>query len=371
MRVVHNSALGLCLALVVVGCKKPAPPAEPAPEASASAAPAAAAPEMPAGPHADEMKLAMLGAVPIPEDNPMSAEKTALGQQLFFDKRLSGDGSRACISCHLMADGTGGHDPLAIGAKNKQLTRHSPVMWNVGFLPKLYWDGRSDTLEAQGSAALAGGNMGVGKENLEAKAKELAKIPGYKKQFDKVFKGKGLTPETLVQALAAYERTLVCDDTAYDKYAKGDKAALNAEQKTGLELFMGKASCSTCHTPPYFSLAYMSKDAAFFNIGIGIKDKKEEDVDVGRMTVTKKDSDWAAFKPPTLRNITKSAPYFHDGSVPTLEAAVRFMASGGYKNKNQTPLLSDKKLSDDEIKSIIAFLGSLECQGELKEPKLP
>jgi cytochrome c peroxidase len=213
--------------------------------------------------------------------------------------------------------------------------------------------------------------MGVGKENLEAKAKEIGKIAGYKKQFDKVFPGKGVTPETIIQAIASYERTLVCDDTAYDKYAKGDKAALTAPQKEGLELFMGKAACVTCHAPPYFSLAYFSKDSAFFNAGRGVKDKKEEEVDVGRMTVTKNPSDWAAFKPPSLRNVSKSPPYFHDGSEPTLEDAVRFMASGGFANKNKSPLLSDKKLSNAEIGSLVAFLGSLECKGELKQPKLP
>jgi cytochrome c peroxidase len=363
----------LCAVVVsMTACKNSPPTAETTSSATASAETTPPpAPAVPAGPRADEMKLPTLPAVPIPEDNPMSDAKVNLGHQLFFDKRLSADGSRACYSCHLNEDGTGGHDPLAVGAKNKQLTRHSPVMWNVGYLPKLYWDGRSDSLEAQGTAAWAGGNMGVGKENLEAKAKEIAKIKGYKKAFDQVFKGKGVTPETIVQALSAYERTLVCNDTAYDKYAAGDKTALSAQQKEGLELFMGKASCVTCHTPPYFSLAYLSKEGAFFNVGRGIEGKKEEDVDVGRMSVTKNATDWAAFKPPSLRNVTKSPPYFHDGSEAALEGAVKFMASGGYKNKNLTPLLSDRGLAAPEIASLVSFLGALECKGELKEPKLP
>jgi len=372
MRVVPRYVFTFVLGVSAFGCKKPEPPAEkPAEKAVESAAPAAAVPEAPAGPRADDMKLATLGPVPIPESNPMSDAKVALGNQLFFDKRLSADNSRACYSCHLNEDGTGGHDPLAVGAKGKQLTRHAPVMWNVGYLPRLYWDGRSDSLEAQGTAAIAGGNMGVGKENLEAKAKEIAKIKGYKKQFDKVFPGKGVTPETIVQALSAYERTLVCDDTAYDKFAKGDKSALNAKQKEGIELFMGKAACATCHTPPYFSIAYLGQEGAFFNVGRGIQGKKQEEVDVGRMAVTKKEDDWAAFKPPSLRNVSKTAPYFHDGSEATLEDAVRFMASGGFANPHKSPLLSDKKLSPAEIQSIVAFLEALECKGKLNEPKLP
>ncbi|HEY4157467.1 MAG TPA: cytochrome c peroxidase [Polyangiaceae bacterium] len=313
--------------------------------------------------------LSDLGKMPIPEDNPQSDAKIELGHQLFFDKRLSVDDSRSCYSCHMNEDGNGGHDPVAIGAKDKKLTRHSPVIWSVGYLPKLYWDGRSDSLEAQGTAAWAGGNMGVGKDKLEDKAKELAKIAGYKKQFDKVFPGKGLTPETVIQAISSYERTLVCNDTAYDKYAKGNKSALNEEQKRGLEIFMSKAVCITCHTPPFFSIAYLSKDGAFFDVGVGVEGKDEKDVDVGRMSVTKQATDWAAFKPPSLRNVSKSPPYFHDGSKATLEEAVRFMAGGGFANKNRTPLLTDKKLSDSEIKSIVSFLGALDCNTKLVQPK--
>lgn len=367
MRVAVFTTCVFALGLGASSCKKSEPAPEPAAVQSAAAAPSPA----PASPRADDMKLPTLGPAPIPESNPQSDAKVSLGHQLFFDKRLSVDGSRACISCHQPEDGTGGHDPMAVGAKNKQLTRHSPIMWNVAYLPRLYWDGRSDSLETQGTAAWAGGNMGVGKENLEAKAKQIAKIADYKKQFEAVFPGKGVTPETIIQAISSYERTLVCDDTSYDKYAKGDKSALSAQQKEGLELFMGKAGCVTCHAPPHFSMAFFGKDGAYFNVGRGVKDKKEEEVDVGRMSVTKSESDWAAFKPPSLRNVTKSPPYFHDGSEPTLEDAVRFMASGGFKNKNSSPLLTDKKLSNAEISALVAFLGSLECKGEIKAPKLP
>jgi cytochrome c peroxidase len=322
---------------------------------------------VPTGPKADDLKLPVIGAMPIPADNPQSDAKIALGNQLFFDKRMSVDGSRACYSCHLNEDGTGGHLPLAVGPKEKVLTRHSPVMWNVGYLPRFYWDGRSESLEAQGLAAWAGGNMAVGKENLAAKATEIGKA--YKKAFAAVFPGKEVTPELVIQALSAYERTLVCNDTRYDKYANGDKSALADAEKRGLELFMGKGGCVTCHAPPFFSTAYLAKDGAYFNTGIGTIDKKEEEVDVGRMAVTKNAADWAAFKPPSLRNVSKSAPYFHDGSVAELREAVRFMASGGHKNKNLSPLLTDRKLSDDELTSIIAFLKALECPGALSEPK--
>jgi cytochrome c peroxidase len=210
-----------------------------------------------------------LGEMKVPGDNPQTPAKIALGQQLFHDTRLSKDGSRACVSCHLNADGNGGHDPIAIGAGDKKLTRHSPVIWNVGFLPKQYWDGRSDSLEAQGTAAWAGGNMGVGKENLAAKAAEIAAIPGYASQFTAVFGADGVSPVTIIKAIAAYERSLVCDNTAWDKAQKGDAAALNADQKRGMELFNGAAGCTACHTPPFFSMAYAAPDGVYWNAGIG------------------------------------------------------------------------------------------------------
>lgn len=366
--------LWLALFLSPLGCEDPPKPmggatsasttkaAPSAASAKATASAAAAAPEV-TYPHD-------LGKVAVPADNPQTDAKVKLGHQLFFDKRLSADGSVACYSCHQNEDGNGGKDPLAIGAKGVKLPRHSPVIWNVAFLSELYWDGRSKSLEEQAKAAWAGGNMGVGKEGLDAKAKEIAAIAGYKKAFDEVFPGEGVTPDTIVKALSAYERTLVCDETAYDKFAKGDKSALDAEQQKGLELFMGKASCVACHAPPHFSTAY-GPQGTYFNVGIGTKEVKEEEVDVGRKKVTENDADWAAFKVPTLRNVSKTAPYFHDGSVATLEEAVKLMASGGIDNKNKSALVADRKLTDEELKAVVSFLGALDCNEKLEEPQLP
>jgi cytochrome c peroxidase len=362
------SLLWLFVVVATIACSKKEAPSAGAPTASATAGVSAAAPAI----DADTLTLQyQLGDVAVPADNPQTKEKIELGHQLFFDKRLSVDGTRACYSCHQNEDGNGGHDPVAIGAGGKKLTRHSPVIWNVGYAKKLYWDGRSPSLEDQGVAVLAGANMGVGKDKLDAKAKELGKIAGYKRAFDQAFPGKGVTPQTIAMALSAYERTLVCNDTAFDRYAKGEKSALTAEQKRGLVTFTGKAGCTTCHTPPFFSLAFLSPDGAYFNVGIGTQGKAEADVDVGRMAVSNAPADWAAFKPPSLRNVSKSAPYFHDGSIAALKEAVRFMASGGAKNKNLTPLLTDKQLSDTEIDEIVAFLGALDCGTKLEEPTLP
>lgn len=319
---------------------------------------------------ADAMKLSVLGPVPIPEDRPQTQAKIELGHRLFFDERLSVDGSRSCYSCHQNEQGTGGETPLAVGAGGKPLPRHSPVLWNVAYLPALYWDGRASSLEAQARGAWAGGNMGVGEENLAAKAAEIGKIPGYAARFAEAFPEEGATPETIVQALSAYERTLVCKDTAYDRYAAGDKEALTAEQKEGLVLFMGKGGCGTCHAPPHFTTA-VAGEGVFFNTGVGVAGVKPEEVDVGRKKVTERDEDFAAFKPPTLRNVTKTAPYFHDGSAKTLQEAVRFMASGGHDNEHKSPLLADRQLTDTEIERIITFLSALDCPQKLERPELP
>ena len=307
----------------------------------------------------------------VPADNPPNILAAVLGAQLFFDPRLSVDGTRSCYSCHQNEHGNGGEEPLAVGAKEKQLTRHSPVIWNTAYFDRFYWDGRADSLEAQAKGAWGGGNMGVGAENLEKKTKQLSKIKAYKSAFDKTFPEEGMTPDTVAKAIAAYERTLICNNTAYDRFAKGDERALTDQQKQGWAIFMGKGQCVVCHAPPLFSSAMGVPDGVYYNVGIGTDGVTEEDVDVGRAAVTNQEADWAAFKVPSLRNVSKSAPYFHDGSVPTLEGAVRLMASGGIDNKNKSSLLADRGLDDEGIGALVAFLGALDCRRTLRAPELP
>jgi cytochrome c peroxidase len=301
----------------------------------------------------------------------MSAAKVALGHQLFFDPRLSVDGSRSCYSCHQNENGNGGAEPTATGAANRRLTRHSPSIWNVAYMSRFYWDGRSGSLEAQAKGAWGGGNMGVGADNLDAKAAEIGAIQGYTNQFREIFGERGATAETVAEAIASYERTLVCDQTRYDRFIAGEEDTLNEAEQRGLELFNGKAGCATCHTPPFFSAQFATDEGIYYNVGIGVAGVPEAQVDVGRMAVTESDGDWAAFKVPSLRNIAKSAPYFHDGSVSSLEQAVRYMAGPGVANRNLTPLIMDRGLSDDEVAALVTFLGSLSCPEELAAPVLP
>jgi cytochrome c peroxidase len=354
------------------GCKKDKQSDKQPAAGSGTATPVEPAKAMPRPSQQPQPQLPQLD---LPAD-PKRTEKVALGHALFFDKRLSGANDLSCYSCHLNEDGTGGHDPVATGSGGKKLTRHAPTLWNLGFFKAYYWDGRAPTLEANVKGAWGGGNMGGAPgadtpekitEALDKRAADLAKIPGYKKLFEAAFPGTEIKSDQVNSAIAEYLRTLRCDDTAYDRYAGGDKTALDESQQRGLDIFSGKGGCLVCHTPPFFSAAMMS-DKQFYNVGIGTKDVPEDKVDVGRMKVSKDPADWAAFRPPSLRNVRKSPPYFHDGSVDKLEDAAKLMASGGIPNKNKHSLVTDKQLSDAELKDLIAFLGALDCGGKLEEP---
>ncbi len=359
----------LALGVALAGCKKKAADDGGGKATGTGTAPATGGGGA-AGPRPSQGALAAMPPLNLPPD-PARAAKIALGNALFFDKRLSVDGSRACYSCHLNEDGTGGHDPIAIGAGDKPLTRHSPVLWNIGYQEgAFYWDGRSKTLEEQAKAAWAGGNLGVGKDNLEKKAAEIGAIAGYQPMFQAAFGDPGATADRIASALAEYERSLVCDNTAYDRFAKGDKVALSPAQQSGLDVFLGKGGCTACHTPPHFSLSMQVAGGVYFNAGVGT-DKPEAEVDVGRFAVTNAATDWASFKVPSLRNVSKSKPYFHDGSAATLEEAVTYMANTARANKNLSALLAPKNLTPEEIANVVAFLGALDCDGTLTEPKLP
>ena len=364
-------------ALALAGCKKEK---QQAPGTGTGTATGTGATAEPTRPRPSQEPQPQMPALELPDD-PKRKEKIALGHVLFFDKRLSGNNDRSCYSCHQNEHGNGGGDPIAIGSGDKKLTRHSPVIWNVGYWKNAYyWDGRAKTLEANVNGAWGLGNMGgaAGADTpekitaaLDKRAAALQKIAGYKPLFEAAFPGTPIKAEHVNNAIAEYMRTLICNDTAFDKYAGGDKTALSEQQQKGLDIFLGKGKCITCHAPPFFSTAMPVDGGAYFNVGIGTKDVPEDQVDIGRMAVTKQPTDWAAFKPPSLRNVAKSAPYFHDGSVAKLEDAVRLMASGGIPNKNKSPLAEDSKLSDAEIADVVAFLGALDCPGKLEEPKLP
>ena len=346
-------AIALLLAAGLAACKDKQEPQPVPPAGSGSAEVVTAQPVV----RPSQQPLPPLPPLDLPADA-RRAQKVALGHQLFFDKLLSASDDASCYSCHQNADGNGGHD--------KPVGRDAPTIWNVAYYKDgLSWDGHAPTLAAQAKDAWAG-SMGVGADNLDKKAEELARLPGYKQLFDLAGFAK-MNADAVVEAIAAYEDTMICKDTAYDRYAAGDKTALTEQQQRGLDLFLGKAACSGCHQPPFFSSAMGAEHAMFYNVGIGTA-APDDKIDTGRMQVTNNPADWGAFKPPSLRNVARTAPYFHDGSVATLDDAVKLMASGGINNKNKSPALTDRGLTDPERADLVAFLGALTCPEQLDPP---
>ena len=294
----------------------------------------------------------------IPPDNPMTPEKVALGRQLFFDERLSPDGSRSCYSCHVCEKGLTDGLPKSVGALNKQLPRSSPTLWNIGYHKEFYWDGRSGSLEKQALAAWTGANMSANADEIVAK---LNALEGYKTQFQQVFQSDA-TPDNVVKAIAAYERTIISGNTAWDRFRAGDNTALSQSAVRGWNIFQA-IKCNNCHDGVLFT------DQQYHNVGIGMD---QENPDVGRFTVTKKPEDTGAFKTPTLRDISKSAPYFHDGSAKTLEEAVDIMLAGGKPNqyldkKNLQPY----KILPEQREDLLNFLRSLDVDCNISKPPLP
>jgi len=297
-------------------------------------------------------------AMPVPSDNQMTPEKVALGRQLFFDERLSGDATRSCYSCHVCEKGLTDGLAKAVGAFNKPLPRSSPTLWNIGYHKEFYWDGRSPSLEKQAMAAWTGANMGAKADEIAAKINALQ---GYRSQFQKVF-GSDATPENMMMAIAAYERTIVGNNTAFDKWQAGDQSAVGEDVKRGYEVFK-QAKCNNCHDGVLFT------DLQYHNVGIGM-DLPEPDV--GRAKPSSRPEDTGAFKTPTLRDIAKSAPYFHDGSVATLEEAVDLMLGGGKDNKYlDKKNLEKRAITSEQRQDLIAFLKSLSVDCTLSKPALP
>ena len=305
-----------------------------------------------------------LGALPdeVPEnpDNPQTPEKIELGRLLYFEKRLSGDASMSCASCHNPDQGYSDALPRTIGFNQKELGRHSPTVLNAAFNTAQFWDGRAATLEEQAMGPImAAGEMNMGSE--EQMIEVLNSDPDYVKRFQEVF-GESPSLENVGKAIAAFEKTIITPDSPFDRYAKGDKTALTASQKRGLILFMGKASCVGCHNGVNFS------DNLYHNLGV--KQEGPEKEDLGRFAVTNDPKDKYAFKTPTVRNAELTAPFMHDGSEKTLMEVVEFYDKGGEPNKpNKSPLMIPLNLTQQEKEDLVEFMKSL--TGKLPEIEVP
>jgi cytochrome c peroxidase len=298
----------------------------------------------------------------IPADNPITPEKVELGRMLYFDKRVSKDGTVACATCHDPKTGWAEHEPTSTGIDGQVGGRNSPTVINAAYADAQFWDGRAKTLEDQAVGPVANPiEMG---SSMPAVVEKLNKIPGYRERFQKVF-GTPVTEKGFAQAIAAFERTILSGNSAFDRYKAGDADALNAAQKRGFEKFR-KAGCAGCHAGELFS------DYGYYNSGVDVhKDKP----DVGRKEVTKDDEDTGAFRTPSLRDVARTAPYFHDGSAKTLEDAVALMAAGGKDNPHRSAQFNRvrrAKLSEADQNDLVAFLKALNGDVPTVEPpKLP
>jgi cytochrome c peroxidase len=320
----------------------------------------------------------------VPKDNPMTTEKVALGRELFFDKRLSADGSISCAGCHSPERAFTDGKPVAEGIGGRRGTRNSPTLLNAMFNTGQFWDGRAESLEAQARLPLVNPDE-MGSQTVEHLVARLRGEAGYARRFERVFGG-AITMDAVAKAIAAYERTLVAGNSPFDRYQAGDSNALSSAARSGMILFRGKARCNVCHTINQGFGAYpFLSDGNYRNTGVAANvsgfaaasrramqvagdfkpaslvelGKQPDSQLLGRFLVTGNMLDIGAFRTPSLRNVELTAPYFHDGSVATLADVVKFYVKGGSENAFRDWQLEPVDLSEDEQRDLIEFLKAL------------
>jgi cytochrome c peroxidase len=307
--------------------------------------------------------LARYEPMATPPDNPMTEAKVALGRQLFFDKRMSGDGSTACISCHRPEHGLTDGRRRPVGPYGIASERACPTLWNVGYQQAFYWEGSAPTLERaiHGVWRFILAPDGPGRKNVADVVVRLNGINGYRGQFGDVF-GEEATEQNVPKALAAFLRTLVANRSAWIRFQDGEREALTPRARRGWEVFDGKARCTQCHN------GRLLTDLQYHNVGIGMRAEKPS---LGRWGITKEDRHRGAFKTPTLLNVSRSGPYFHDGSVGTLEEAIEVMSGGGIPNPSLDGALEPVALTREEREDLLAFLRELTVDFDSAQPELP
>jgi cytochrome c peroxidase len=306
----------------------------------------------------------------------MTPEKVALGKRLFFDSRLSADGSLACVSCHLPEQGWTTNTPLSPAYPTTMERRNSQTLINVAYHRALLWDGRAGALEQQALGPIQ--NPLHMNQNLELLVEKLKAVPEYAAGFQHVF-GTAVSPEGLGKALAAFERTLISRNAPFDRYMTGDWQAMSEGARRGLALFTGKARCLLCHHGPNFT------DGQFHHLGVPdapllahplvqaalrfdakrmrLPGYEQVTEDLGRYLVTKDEKDRGAFRTPTLRQVAQREPYMHNGVFQTLEEVLDFYDAGGGAVSGKSPLIQPLGLTAQEKRDLLAFLQAL--TGEL------
>ncbi|MEO8158848.1 MAG: cytochrome c peroxidase [Betaproteobacteria bacterium] len=325
-----------------------------------------------------------LGLPSLPGSARTSPAVADLGRKLFFDRRLSFNGTMSCAMCHVPEEGfTSNGSRTAVGMQGKSLRRNAPALYNVVWQPRLFHDGREDSLANQVWLPL----IHADEMANPSVSHVLARIRGlrdYNGVFEKVFSGHGSSMGTVSAAIAAYEATLVSGNSRFDRrWYGGDASAMSAHELSGFNLFRGKAGCVACHTVGKRDALF--SDGRFHVTGAGFAGGAErftvplaagistelsdaelasfaghDEPDLGRFEITQKPEDRYAFKTPSLRNVSRSAPYMHDGSIATLEEVIEFYSRGGGTVIGKSPLLKPLALSADEKRALVAFLKSLD-----------
>jgi cytochrome c peroxidase len=271
--------------------------------------------------------------MPVPESNPITPQKVEAGRRLFFDKRLSQNGTVSCASCHDPKRGFSDGRAVARGIHQTDGTRNSPALINRGYGASFFWDGRTPSLEKQ-----------VLEPIFNPKELGLADEAELERRFQ-------LKASEVSADLASYVRTIRSGNSPFDRYAAGDARALNELEKSGLNLFRGQGRCSACHSGPGFT------DERFHNTGVAWRDGAI--ADEGRFAISGQSRDHGAFKTPTLREIALTGPYMHDGSIGTLDDVIEFYSKGGRANPNLDSEISPRNFAPQEKAALIAFLRSL------------
>jgi len=302
----------------------------------------------------DMSKWLRPSTVPQPKNNKLTKERIELGRYLYFDERLSKSGKISCATCHHPHRGWTDLKPVAkaVGHAGRVGPRNSPTILNAAYQKHQFWDGRAKSLEEQALGPIeADVEMNM---PLDALEKKIKSIKGYRELFAKAYPGEKITAKTIAKAIASFERTVVSTESPFDKYIKGDKTALTTQQKRGWKLFKGKGHCTDCHDNFNFT------DGSFHNIGL--HDGELKGKELGRYNVKPRKAWYGVFKTPTLRDVAKSYPYFHDGSVKTLTEATAICGNGGRFDrnvKNKSTYMKDRHLTKQEITDIVAFMEAL------------
>lgn len=297
------------------------------------------------------LKEWILPAAPTPKDNQPNVARIDLGRHLFFDPRLSGEGNMSCGTCHNPALGWSDGLATAKGVKSAILGRASPTIVNSAYNSIMMWDGRKNSLEHQVMGPMESNDeMNM---DIDRLFKWMNETSGYRKLFEAAYPGEAINSVSLSKAVAAFERTVVMNDSPFDQWLAGDAKAMTAQQVNGFDVFLdaNKGNCAACHSAPNFT------DHGFHNIGLAAWGNSNPDM--GRYTQKPVSKMKGAFKTPQLRGIALTAPYFHDGSAKTLEDVIALYDKGGVATSNLDPNMKPLKLSEREKEDLLAFLYAL------------